>query len=205
MTMNGNKIGYVLNADALGCTAGCRMNQTSNPGFGEMVKIAAQSGQTIFGIIANVHIMDDGLVRQLATTSDINDQVIHDNRDNRIIPLEFSVIFLGFSHQQRTSHLLPPNPPLSLESVYPCTNEEIIAFTTAGNGGYLRYMVGKKEVINFDLVAAHFRNMRNLLTDDMRGAWIEKTTRHLVHLYRNDYNTLSELLHTLTDTAVFTA
>jgi hypothetical protein len=36
-------------------------------------------------------------------------------------------------------------------------------------------------------------------------AWIEKTTRHLVHLYRNDYNTLSELLHTLTDTAVFTA
>jgi hypothetical protein len=203
--MNGNKIGYVLNADALGCTAGCRMNPISNPGFGEMVKAAAQNGQIIFGIISNVHILDDGLVRQLATTNDINDQVIHDNRDNRIIPLEFSVLFLGFSRQRHISHLLPPNPPLSLESVYPCTNEEITAFTTAGNGGYLRYMVGEKEAVNFDLVAAHFRNLHHLLAEDMREAWIEKTTRHLVHLYRNDYDTLSELLHTLADTAVFTA
>jgi len=203
--MNDNKVGYVLNADALGCTAGCRMSSTSNPGFGEMVKAAAQNKQTIFGIISNVHILDDGLIRQLATTSDINDQVIRDNRDNRIIPLEFSVIFLGFIRQQRISHLLPPNPPLSLESVYPCTNDEITAFTTAGNGGYLRYMVGDKETLNFDLVAAHFRSMHSLLTEDVREAWIEKATRYLVHLYRNDYDTLSELLHTLADTAVFTA
>ncbi len=202
--MNENRIGYVLNADTLGCTAGCRMDQITNPGFGEMIYIQAQNQITIYGIIANVHILDDGLVRQLATTQPIEEQIILDNRDNRIIPLEFSVIFIGFSRQQHISHLLPPNPPLSLESVYPCSNEDILAFTTAGNGGYLRYMVADKGTLNFDLVAAHFHNMYALLAEEERTAWVEKSTRTLVHLYRNEYDTLSTLLHTLSDTAIFT-
>lgn len=202
--MNKNRIGYVLNADTLGCTAGCRMSQKTNPGFGEMVTIPAQNQITIYGIIANVHILDDGLVRQLTTTQPIEEQIILDNRDNRIIPLEFSIIFLGFSHQQHISHLLPPNPPLSLESVYPCPNEAILAFTTTGNGGYLRYIVADKGMLNFDLVAAHFRNMHALLAEEERKVWVEKSTHTLVHLYRNEYDTLSALLHTLSDTAVFT-
>ncbi|RJQ42002.1 MAG: hypothetical protein C4545_05770 [Anaerolineaceae bacterium] len=202
--MNEIRIGYVLNADTLGCTAGCPTSQTSNPEFGEMVKIPAQNDHIIYGIITNVHILDDGLIRQLATTNPIEERIIRDNRDNRIIPLEFSIIFLGYSRQQHISHLLPPSPPLSLESTYPCSNEEILTFTTAGNGGYLRYMVADKGTLNFDLVAAHFRNMHALLAGEEREAWVEKSTRTLVHFYRNDYDTLSRLLHTLSDTAVFT-
>jgi hypothetical protein len=201
--MNDNRIGYVLNADTLGCTAGCRMSQTANPGFGEMVSIPVQNQRTIYGIIANVHILDDGLIRQLATTQFIEEQVIQDNRDNRIIPLEFSIIFLGFDQQENISHLLPPNPPLSLESVYSCSTEEILQFTTSGSGGYLRYMVADKTTLNFDLVAAHFRNMHALLTEEEREVWMEKSTHTLVHLYRNEYDTLSALLHTLSDTSVF--
>lgn len=202
--MNDNRIGYVLNADTLGCTAGCRMSQITNPGFGEMIYIQAQNQITIYGVIANVHILDDGLIRQLATTQPIEEQVIQDNRDNRIIPLEFSIIFLGFSHKEVISHLLPPNPPLSLESVYACSKEEILTFTTASNGGYLRYMVADKATLNFDLVAAHFRNMHAVLAEQEREAWVEKAIHTLVHLYRNEYDTLSALLHTLSDTAVFT-
>jgi hypothetical protein len=90
--------------------------------------------------------MDDGLVRQLATTSDINDQVIHDNRDNRIIPLEFSVIFLDLGHQQRTSHLLPPNPPLSLESVYHAPTKKSSHSPQPGTAVTCVYMSGKKKL-----------------------------------------------------------
>jgi len=202
--MNENRIGYVLNADTLGCTAGCRMSQKTNPEFGKMVNISAQNRITIYGIIANVHILDDGLVRQLATTQPIEEQIILDNRDNRIIPLEFSIIFLGFSNKEGISHLLPPNPPLSLESIFPCSDKDILTFTNTGNGGYLRYMVADKGTLNYDLVAAHFRNMHGLLVDEERETWLEKSTRTLVHLYRNEYDTLSALLHTLSDTAVFT-
>ncbi len=203
--MNEIRIGYVLNANTLGCTAGCRMSQISNPEFGKMVAISAHNQIIIYGIIANVHILDDGLVRQLATTQPIEERIIRDNRDNRIIPLEFSIIFLGFTNKEKISHLLPPNPPLSLESVFPCSDKDILAFTTAGNGGYLRYMVADKGTLNFDLVAAHFRNIHALLAEEERVAWVEKSTHMLVHLYRNEYDTLSALLHTLSDTAAFTA
>jgi hypothetical protein len=108
--MNEIRIGYVLNANTLGCTAGCRMSQISNPEFGKMVAISAHNQIIIYGIIANVHILDDGLVRQLATTQPIEERIIRDNRDNRIIPLEFSIIFLGFTNKEKISHLLPPNP-----------------------------------------------------------------------------------------------
>jgi hypothetical protein len=203
--MNEHRIGYVLNADTLGCTAGCRMDQSNNPCFGEMVCISAQNAQTIYGIISNVHILDDGLIRQLATTQVIDEQVIRDNRDNRIVPLEFSIIFLGFCQAEQIHHLLPPNPPLSLESVFACPREEILTFTNAGSSGYLRYMVSEKTMLNFDLITAHFRNLHSLLAEQDRRAWVEKATQTLVHSYRNDYDTLSALLRTLSDATIFNA
>ena len=201
--MNENRIGYVLSADTLGCIAGRRINPTANPSFGEMVKILSQDQVELFGIISNIHMLDDGLVRQLATTQPIEESIIRDNRENRIIPLEFNILFLGFRQNSQISHLLPPNPPLSLESVYACPNDEIVSFTTAGSSGYLRYLVADKTALNFDLVAAHFQNLYDLLDEDARKPWMEKATRTLIHLYRNDYDTLSALLHTLSDAAVF--
>ncbi len=202
--MNENRIGYVLSADTLGCIAGRRINPAANPSFGEMVKIPSQDQTELYGIISNIHILDDGLVRQLATAQPIEERIIRDNRENRIIPLEFSILFTGFRQNGRISHLLPPNPPLSLESVFTCTNEEIGTFTTAGSSGYLRYLVADKTALNFDLVAAHFHNLYALLQEDERKFWMDKATRALIHLYRNDYETLNALLHTLSDAAVFT-
>ncbi|HOJ00298.1 MAG TPA: hypothetical protein PLL88_01660 [Anaerolineaceae bacterium] len=201
--MNEKRIGYVLNADTLGCTAGCRIDQTTNPGFGEMITIPAQDQRIIYGIIANVHILDDGLIRQLATTQIIDEHVIQDNRNNRVIPLEFSVIFLGFNQDQQIYYLLPPNPPLSLESVYACSDEKSIQFTSLGSGGYLRYLVADKTTLNFDLVAAHFRHLHQILPQQNWKPWMENATRTLIHLYRNDYDTLNALLHTLSDTSIF--
>jgi len=201
--MSDMRIGYVLNADTLGCTVGCRMDSSKNPSFGEMVKIPAQDKRTIYGIISNVHILDDGLIRQLATTPSIETQVIQDNRDNRVIPLELNIIFLGSVSASEINYLLPPNPPLSLESAFPCSPQEIVSFTTAGKGGYLRFMVGEKNMLNFDLVAAHFRNMHVLLEEPQRHVWIENMSQTLVHIYRNDYETLTVLLRTLADSAVF--
>lgn len=201
--MDENRIGYVLSADTMGCIAGRRINPTANPSFGEMVKISSQDQVEIYGIISNIHILDDGLVRQLATTQPIEEHIIRDNRENRIIPLEFNILFMGFRKHDRTNHLLPSNPPLSLEPVYTCSNEEIKVFTTAGSSGYLRYLIADKTALNFDLVAAHFQNLYALLQKDERKSWMDKATRALIHLYRNDYDTLNTLLHTLSDAAVF--
>ena len=202
--MNEYRIGYVLSADTLGCIAGRRINPTTNPSFGKMVKISSQDQVELYGIISNIRILDDGLVRQLATTQPIEEHIIRDNRENRIIPLEFKILFIGFRQNDKINHLLPPNPPLSLEPVYVCSNEEIKSFTTAGSSGYLRYLVADKTALNFDLIAAHFQNLSALLLKNEQKSWMDKATRTLIHLYRNDYDTLNALLHTLSDSAVFT-
>ena len=43
---------------------------------------------TVFGLIYDIHIDDDGLVRQLVTAEDDPDEVIADNRLNRNVPVE---------------------------------------------------------------------------------------------------------------------
>ena len=201
--MTQNIIGYTLNANTLGCTVGCRMHREQQPAFGDMIKIPLQDERIIYGVIANIQVLDDGLVRQLATTEPIQEEVIRDNRENRTVPLEFSILFLGFKEKDKIFHLLPPNPPLSLETVYLCSDQEMIAFSHAGNTGYTRYMIAEKDILNFELVTIHFRNIYILLAENEREAWLEKTTQTLVHLYRNDYETLCRLLQVFSETNIF--
>ncbi|HAF60828.1 MAG TPA: hypothetical protein DCK95_00700 [Anaerolineaceae bacterium] len=197
-------LGYALNATSLGCTAGCRMNIEDYPILGEMVTVTAPDGSTIYGVVTNIHILDDGLVRQLATTEPIDSKVIEDNRKYRTVPLEFTLAFVGFKKEEKVIHLLPPTPPLSLESVFRCSDDELRTFMQAGKiGGYLRYLVGEKQILNFDLVAAHFRYTMAIFNEEEKQGWLEQSTRTLTHLYRNDYATLNQLLHSLAESAMF--
>lgn len=196
-------IGYVLSADTTGATIGCRMNSSNQPKLGEMIKIPSHDS-LIYGIITNILILDDGLVRQLATTTPIQEGIIQDNRENRTVPMEFHIVFIGHKRDERIFHLLPPQPPLSLESVTLCTPTDMLSFSSSNRFGYLRYLVAQKENRYFDVVAAHFELMNNILPEDKKESWKEGATRSLVHLYRSDYEMLSQLLHTLADTSVFT-
>jgi len=197
-------LGYVLNATSLGCTAGCRMSIVDHPILGEVVAVIAPDGSTIYGVVSDIHILDDGLVWQLATTEPIDVKVIEDNRRYRTVPLEFTLAYIGFKKGEQVIHQLPPTPPLSLESVYRCSGNELRTFLQSGKaGGYLRYLVGEKQILNFDLVAAHFRNALYVFNQEEKQAWLEQSTRTLTHLYRNDYDTLQQILHSLAESAMF--
>jgi hypothetical protein len=80
-------IGRLLRASTAGCVIGCRVSQLDVPSFGCMVSIPLQPGYQVFGLIHDIHIDDDGLVRQLITADGVPDDVIMDNRHNLNDPI----------------------------------------------------------------------------------------------------------------------
>ena len=65
--MNAIAIGRLLRANTTGCVIGCRVTQANTPAFGEMVRIPLNDGSQVYGLVHEIHIDDDGLVRQLVT------------------------------------------------------------------------------------------------------------------------------------------
>ncbi len=101
------EIGRLLRAGTTGFVIGCRVNQLEGLSFGALVKAPMEDDLEIFGLIHDIHIDDDGLVRQLITAESVEASVIADNRLNRNVPLEISVLSIGYRQERRYLHMLP--------------------------------------------------------------------------------------------------
>ena len=135
------EIGRLLRAGTTGFIAGCRVNQLDAPSFGALVRAPLGDAYQIYGLIHDIHIDDDGLVRQLVTADNVSDEVMKDNRERRIVPVEMSVLAVGYEQDGKVYHLLPPRPPLSLDLIYLCDDKDVARFTSTGRFGYLRHIL----------------------------------------------------------------
>ncbi|MCC6499536.1 MAG: hypothetical protein IT313_04625 [Anaerolineales bacterium] len=191
------EIGRLLRAGTTGFVAGCRISQIAVPSFGSLV-IAKPEGNDvykIFGLIYDIHIDDDGLVRQLVTSENISDSVMSDNRVNRIVPVEMSVLAVGYEQDGKIFHLLPPRPPLSLDAIYKCDDKDIARFTE--KFGYFRHIINNKDIPVGEVVAAHLQQAQSAHKDK---GWQERATHEVITLMRDDYPTLMSVLGALSDT-----
>ena len=82
------EIGRMLRAGTSGFVVGCRVSQLNLPSFGALVSVPLEDGYQVYGLIHDIHIDDDGLVRQLVTADGVDAAVIADNRLNRNGPVE---------------------------------------------------------------------------------------------------------------------
>jgi hypothetical protein len=186
--------GRLLRASTSGCVVGCRVSQLETPSFGCLVRIPIQPGYQVFGLIYDIHIDDDGLVRQLVTADGIDEAVIQDNRLNRNVPVELSVLLVGYQENGRIYHLLPPRPPLSLDSIYLCEDSELAEFTGAGRFGYFRHILRATDLPSGELLAAHLRNVSGVQTTNGHPGWLQAATQELITLLRDDYALLMSVL-----------
>jgi len=186
--------GRLLRAGTTGFIAGCRVNQLDAPSFGALVRAPLGNGYQIFGIIYDIHIDDDGLVRQLVTADNVSAEVMKDNRERRIVPVEMSVLAVGYEQDGRIFHLLPPRPPLSLDVIYLCENSDMARFTR--NFGYFRHILNSKDVPVGEVIAAHIQQACVAHEDKL---WKEKATHEVITLLRDDYPTLMAVLGALSD------
>jgi len=189
------EIGRLLRAGTTGFIAGCSVTQFTMPTLGALVcaKPEASQDYKIYGLIHDIHIDDDGLVRQLVTAENVSPEVMRDNRERRIVPVEMSVLSVGYEQGGKTFHLLPPRPPLSLDVICLCDDGELASFTSAGRFGYFRHILRAKDAPLGEILAAHIQQA-GAAHDEQ---WKELAVQELITLLRDDYPTLMSVLGAL--------
>ena len=197
--MSAIQIGHLLRAGTSGFVAGCSVSQleapaTTNMAFGALVRAPLDKDYSVYGLITDIHIDEDGLVRQLVTAENVSQEVIRDNRERRIVPVEMSVLTVGYEQGGKIFHLLPPRPPLSLDVIHLCSDAELVKFTSAGRFGYFRHVLQAKDIPIGEVLAAHILEVK-LKTKNVK--WVEEAVQELITLLRDDYPTLMSVLGAL--------
>ncbi len=190
-------VGRVLRAGTQGFVIGCQVRQLSAPSFGCLVKAQpADAREAIFGLIYEMNVADDPLVRRLILADNQPEAVINDQRQNRLLPIEMSVLAVGFCRDGRFYHGLPPRPPLNLDPAVLCLDSaEIIRFTD--RLGYLRLILRAADSgIPVDqLLVAHIGDIYRLRGYD--ADWALAAIHEVIELLRNDYDTLVPVLEAI--------
>jgi len=197
MSEKGYKVGYLLRSSITGFVAGTKVTEEEVPAFGALVKAPFGESTWIYGLIHEMHIDDDGAVMQIATTDAIAEAVIADNRKNRTVPLEISILTVGHRKAGKLSHLLPPRAPLSLDIVWQCDDDEVRQFTE--RFGYFRHILRNEELPVAELLAAHVQQASAAHRAAGNNEWGKRASQEVITLLRDDYQMLMQVLGTLGD------
>ena len=194
------QIGHLLRSGISGFVAGCPIIDQEIPRFGELVHAPMGEKDRIYGIVHEISISDDGLVRQIINTSQpVDPTVIADNRTNRAVPMEISVLAVGFRRDGAIRHLLPPRAPLSLDILTQCSDAELAEFTSAGRFGYLRHLLRDPDLPVAELIAAHVQQAAAANEAAGNADWRRRVSQELITLLRDDYQMLMQVLGALSD------
>ncbi|NWF70614.1 MAG: hypothetical protein HXY40_16130 [Chloroflexi bacterium] len=189
-------VGRVLRSSTTGFDCGTHSTRLDDRhSFGAFVEapIANRDDVYAIGLIYAVRVDDDPLVSELVRAETVEDNVLRDQRENRLIPVEISVINIGWRNTERTFPGLPPRPPMSLADVTACDRLVVSHFTSKHD--FFRLVLNAAEVPSDDLLAAalHYASARAYEPDE-RETFMIDSGRKLVRLLSHDLKRLAHLL-----------
>ena len=192
------EIGRILRSSTPGFAFGCQVKNLEKPYFGALVKALPLGDEAIYGLIYNIDVVDDPLVQQLSTVDVLPKNAVEDQRNNRLLPIEMSVLSVGYVNDSGLYHGFPPRPPLNLDPVELVTEQdEVIKFSN--KMGYLRLILRSADsgVPIDQLLVSHIRSIYQLRGND--DAWAMEVIQEVIELLRSDYTTLIPTLEALSD------
>jgi hypothetical protein len=186
-------IGWVLRASTVGFTVGCRVLQPSVPQFGNLVKVPLPNdGTYIFGLIYDVQVQDDPAVRQLILAGEMEPEVVLDQRENRLVPIEVGVLVVGYQRGKEIFQGLPPQPPVSLDILTMCDEVDIRAFTKQLD--YLRLVFNAAQIPADELLIAHLHQAAATYSLETKNQFLLNVGRELARLLSFDLVRLDGVL-----------
>ncbi|MFN7209928.1 MAG: hypothetical protein ACK4P1_05985 [Aggregatilineales bacterium] len=186
-------IGRVLRASTTGFECGTRSTDLDEPRFGAFVQARRRNDPTvIIGLIYAIRIDDDPLVRQLIMANNINVATVRDQRENRMVPVEISVITVGCMEGDTPIYALPPRPPLSLDPVYLCDAEMLYTFTQRFD--FFRLVLQAAQVPSEELLAAALRIAAAVRPPSEQTDYLIRAGQRLAQLLSGDLPRLHHLL-----------
>lgn len=189
-------VGRLLRANAVGFVLGCRVRETDAVSFGSLVRVNTHSGTAgIFGLVYDITVADDLMVKQLSISDGMSEEQRLDQLERRQVPIEISVLCVGYRQGETIHRRIPPRPPLSLDRVVVCPPDEVRDFTA--KLGYFRLLLRQRmiEVPVEQLMVAHIAQAYAARGDD--DAWLQNAAAELIAQLRDDYGTLLPLLEAL--------
>ena len=194
------QVGRVLRASTRGFVIGCRVMRPDIPAFGSFVRADGLTpGSAIYGLIYDVSVEDDPFVRQFISANP-PEEVVRDQRENRQVPIEVSVLAVGArqglgSDGETVRHCLPAQPPVTLDWLYQCSDEEVHAFTARFD--YFRLVLESREVPADELLAASLRTAAAARPEHERETFLIEAGRELARMLAGDPVRLEGLLRRL--------
>jgi len=189
------RVGRVLRANTREFVIGCGVMRPDIPTFGSLVRADGQSPeQAVYGLIYNVSVEDDLFVRQFIS-ADAPEEVVRDQRENRQVPIEVSVLAVGCQTGGGIRHCLPPQPPVTLDWLYQCTDSELRTFTE--RLGYFRLILDAYDAPVDELLAAHIRAAALARSEAGRDTFLIEAGRELARQLSGDPVRLEGLLRRL--------
>lgn len=189
-------VGRVLRASTRGYCCGthsARIGGQHDFGAYVRVPIANERDLYVIGLIYAVEIKDDLMISELVMAESVNPNVLRDQRENRLVPVEISVLNIGYFDSARYHHSLPPRPPMSLSPVELCTADEVMTFTQRQE--FFRLVLQAAEVPSDDLIATAIRIASTAYAaQDERDAFLLMCGRQLARLLTGDLKRLSHIL-----------
>jgi len=193
-------VGRVLRSSTVGYACGTRSSDLSTPTFGAFVQTQHHQNLinegvvdvNIIGLIYAIRIDDDPLVRQLIMANSLNVATIRDQRENRMIPVEISVVNIGYQVNGVSYHNLPPRPPMSLDPVTLLDNDAICAFTE--DPDFFRPVLNTSEVPMQELLAATLKYAARAHPAREQRDFLVRSGRRLAQLLSHDLARLNHIL-----------
>ncbi|MBP8973502.1 MAG: hypothetical protein KBH93_06460 [Anaerolineae bacterium] len=187
-------IGQVLRASTVGFVCGTRSQQIEHPAFGAFVHTRQDPAADleVIGVIHAISIDDDPLVRQMILANNMTQATIRDQRENRMVPLEISVLNVGYIQGGRVYQTLPPRPPLSLDPVLLCDAATVARFTERLD--FLRLVLNAGDVPAEQLLAAALKFAAAARPEAERRAFLVEAGRLLAGLLSQDLPRLQHVL-----------
>jgi len=186
-------IGRLLRSSTSGYVFGCSVPEPEVPLFGAFVKAPAQRNTAeVIGLIYDIVIEDDPFVRQMVATPDLSETYIQDQRQNRQVPIEVSVLAVGYRNGGDFVHGLPPQPPITLDRISPCPADEVLKFTVRFD--YLQLILNSPDVPADELVAVSLKHAAEMRPAQDRSFFLRDAGKELARLLGRDLSRLENLL-----------
>src|SRR5436190_12299394 len=187
-------VGRVLRSSTIGYACGTRSYELDTPSFGAFVQTRHNNGLEVdvIGLIYAIHIDDDPLVRQLIMANSMNTATLRDQRENRMVPVEISVVNVGYFINGEAYHNLPPRPPMSLDPVFLCDNDCIYDFTQKFD--FFRLVLNTPEVPAEELLAAALKHAAGARPAREQRDFLVRAGRRLAQMLSYDLPRLNHLL-----------
>jgi hypothetical protein len=191
----GTVIGRVTRCSTRGFAGAYPLEGETIPSFGAFCAAPYPGGGYVIGVVYDINIEDDPLARQLASLGDAPMEQILDSQKNRQIPVEFSVLNLGYQDTEGTYQTLPPRPPTTLEPIHLLPEPELISFTE--NLSFFSTITMNPTLPVDDLLLACISEAVQVRPESERKRYLLEAGRMLARILAVDLHRLEQILNKL--------